>query len=118
MWSLLIAAPPYTPPPPPPLRPTTLPLPPTPSPQVPEHGPVTFVPGFFNTSLRLLPKETRLAVLRLDGDMYESYLDSLFNTYALLSVGGFVLIDDYSVEGCARAVTEFRSLHGIEVSVL
>jgi O-methyltransferase/8-demethyl-8-(2,3-dimethoxy-alpha-L-rhamnosyl)tetracenomycin-C 4'-O-methyltransferase len=50
--------------------------------------------------------------------MYESYLDSLFNTYALLQVGGFVLIDDYSVEGCARAVAEFRSLHGIEVSAL
>ena len=35
------------------------------------HGPVTFLPGFFNTSLSQIPKETRLSVLRLDGDMYE-----------------------------------------------
>jgi hypothetical protein len=42
---------------------------------------VKFVKGFFRTSLPTLPKELQLAVLRLDGDMFESTIDTLFNTY-------------------------------------
>ncbi|HEY7178517.1 MAG TPA: TylF/MycF/NovP-related O-methyltransferase, partial [Gaiella sp.] len=56
----------------------------------------------------------RLALLRLDGDMYESTWDALDNLYPKLSPGGFVIVDDYrSVHACQRAVDEYRRRHGI-----
>ncbi len=36
-----------------------------------------------------------LAVMRLDGDYYESTMDALTGLYDRLSPGGYVIIDDY-----------------------
>ncbi|WP_133908000.1 TylF/MycF family methyltransferase [Actinophytocola oryzae] len=74
---------------------------------------VQFLPGWFNKTLAAAPIE-RLAVLRLDGDLYESTLDALNPLYPKLSVGGYVIIDDYLVPGCKVAVDEFRAEHGID----
>ncbi|GGS57789.1 methyltransferase MtfB [Actinokineospora fastidiosa] len=74
---------------------------------------VRFLPGWFNKTLPTAPIE-RLAVLRLDGDLYESTLDALNPLYPKLSVGGYVIIDDYLVPGCRAAVDEFRAEHGID----
>ena len=45
-----------------------------------------------------------LAVLRLDGDMFESCLDILTNLYDKLSIGGYVIIDDWAGFACQPAV--------------
>lgn len=69
---------------------------------------VHFLKGWFRDTLPSAPVK-RLAVLRLDGDMYESTMDALTHLYPKLSTGGFVIIDDWgSVEGCRRAVEDYR----------
>jgi hypothetical protein len=74
---------------------------------------VRFLKGWFSQTLAKAPID-QLAVIRLDGDMYESTMDALNALYSKLSVGGYVIVDDYGcVPGCAKAVDEFRSSHGI-----
>jgi O-methyltransferase len=75
---------------------------------------VRFLKGWFKDTLPTAPID-RLAVLRLDGDMYESTIIALRSLYRKLSVGGYVLIDDYepSLPGCVEAVHDFRSEEGI-----
>ncbi|OHV44489.1 macrocin O-methyltransferase [Pseudofrankia sp. BMG5.36] len=79
---------------------------------------VRFLKGWFRDTLPAAPIE-RLAVLRLDGDMYESTMEALTALYPKLSVGGFCIIDDYGViEGCRRAVDDFRRDHGVTEEIL
>ena len=53
-------------------------------------------------------------LVRLDGDMYESTWDGIVNLYPRLSVGGFVIVDDYGVvPGCREAILDYRSQHNI-----
>ena len=71
---------------------------------------VKFLAGWFKDTLPVAPIE-KLAVLRLDGDLYESTMDALNSLYPKLSPGGYVIIDDYLVPGCHAAVDEFRAEH-------
>lgn len=73
---------------------------------------VVFLKGWFKDTLPKAPIK-RLAVLRLDGDMYESTMDALKNLYHKLSSGGFCIIDDYYLENCRKAVQDFRASNGI-----
>jgi O-methyltransferase len=73
---------------------------------------VRFLEGWFKDTLPNAPLE-RLAVLRLDGDLYESTIQVLEALYAKLSAGGFLIVDDYSLRPCREAVTDFRRSHGI-----
>ena len=74
---------------------------------------VHFLIGWFKDTLPKAPIE-RLAVLRLDGDMYESTLEALQNLYPKLSIGGYAIIDDYgAVKGCKAAVEDFRTEYGV-----
>ncbi|MBR0883962.1 TylF/MycF family methyltransferase [Bradyrhizobium liaoningense] len=74
---------------------------------------VVFVEGWFKDSLPTAPIE-KIAVLRLDGDMYESTIQALNALYHKVSPGGFVIIDDYILKNCAQAVDNFRSTHRID----
>ncbi len=77
---------------------------------------VEFLEGWFEDTLPEAPVE-KLAVLRLDGDYYESTRTALVNLYPKLSPGGFVIVDDYGEDQwtyCRRAVDEFRAESGIE----
>jgi hypothetical protein len=77
-----------------------------------EQG-VRFLPGFFDETLPGLTGR-RWSVIRLDCDSYEATALALDCLYPGLSVGGFVIIDDYgSLEECRQAVDEFRARHGI-----
>jgi O-methyltransferase len=49
---------------------------------------VRFLPGWFRDTLPTAPI-TQLAILRLDGDLYESTMDALVNLYPKLSPGGY-----------------------------
>jgi O-methyltransferase len=74
---------------------------------------VRFLPGWFHETLPRAPIE-RLAVLRLDGDMYESTIVALEALYPKLSPGGYLIVDDYgAVPGCRQAVDDYRRVHGI-----
>jgi len=73
---------------------------------------VVFLRGWFKDTLPQLPSD-RLAVIRLDGDMYDSTMDGLKNLYHKLSPGGFCVIDDYGLKTCAQAVDDFRKQQGI-----
>src|SRR5205085_1778413 len=68
---------------------------------------VMFLKGWFRDTLPKAPIR-RLAVLRLDGDLYESSMDALVNLYHKASVGGFIIVDDYWLEYCKKAVEDFR----------
>jgi O-methyltransferase len=79
---------------------------------------VKFLKGWFKDTLASAPIE-KLALLRLDGDMYESTMDALVALYPKLSLGGFVIIDDYGcVEGCRRAVQDYRKQHFIQELII
>ncbi len=78
---------------------------------------VKFLKGWFKDTLPTAPIK-KLAVLRLDGDMYGSTMDGLVNLYPKLSVGGYVIIDDWgAVPGCKRAVQDFRNKHNIKEEI-
>ena len=74
---------------------------------------VRFLEGWFADTLFDAPIE-QLAVLRLDGDLYESTMDALVPLYDKVAPGGFVIGDDYGAwEPCRKAVHDFRDRHGI-----
>ena len=53
-----------------------------------------------------------IALLRLDGDLYESTKVCMEHLYPLLSHGGVCIIDDYSLDGCRRAVDNYMRPRG------
>jgi O-methyltransferase len=74
---------------------------------------VRFVEGWFSDTLAHVDAE-RFALIRLDGDLYESTTNALDALYPKLSPGGFVVIDDYGAfEACRAAVHDYRGRHGI-----
>lgn len=75
---------------------------------------VKFVKGFFKDTLHLIDVD-KIAILRLDGDMYQSTIEALEALYHKVVEGGFVIIDDYNLlDPCKEAVTDFRKKYGIE----
>lgn len=74
---------------------------------------VRFLVGWFKDTLPTAPIR-RLAVLRIDADMYQSTTEALRYLYPKLSVGGYVIIDDYgAIEACRKAVQDYRAEHDI-----
>ena len=78
---------------------------------------VAFLPGWFKDTLSEAPVE-RLAVLRLDGDMYGSTIDTLETLYAKVSPGGFIIVDDYILKACRAAVDDYRTQHNINEPII
>jgi O-methyltransferase len=79
---------------------------------------VRFLKGWFRDTLPTAPVQ-RLALLRLDGDLYESTTDALTHLYPEVSPGGFVVVDDYGdIAACRQAVTDYRKAHGIEEPIV
>jgi O-methyltransferase len=79
---------------------------------------VRFLKGWFRDSLPTIPATQRFAVIRLDGDLYESTWDALTGLYPKLSPGGYCLIDDYGgIPACRNAVEDYRSREGIREPV-
>jgi hypothetical protein len=74
---------------------------------------VRFLQGWFRDTLPVAPIE-HLAVIRLDGDMYESTYVALESLYPKLSVGGYLIVDDYgALPNCRKAVHDFRRAYDI-----
>jgi len=74
---------------------------------------VRFLKGFFSKTLPTAPI-AKLSVLRADSDLYESQMEVLTNLYPKLSVGGYMIADDYlELGGCRRAIDEYRRTHNV-----
>lgn len=78
---------------------------------------VRFVEGWFRDSLPAAPIE-QIALLRLDGDLYESTIDALTHLYDRVSPGGFVIVDEYVLESCRAAVDDFRADRRIDADLV
>jgi len=82
-------------------------------------GPVVILEGYFNETLDVPKHQDMFAlrnfsVIRLDGDTYESTIQALHALYPHLSVGGFVIVDDYmDWIGARQAVLDFRAQHSV-----
>lgn len=75
---------------------------------------VKFLKGWFKDTLPSAGFQTRkLALVRLDGDLFESTWDALSNIYEHISPRGYIIIDDYGDwDGCRLAVDFFRKICG------
>ena len=79
---------------------------------------VRFLKGWFQDTLHSAPID-RIAVLRLDGDLYQSTIDALDALYPRLTLGGFLIVDDYgTIPACRTAVEHFRTEHGIDERIV
>jgi O-methyltransferase len=75
---------------------------------------VRFVEGWFAETLARIPSR-QFAIVRLDGDLYESTIDSLAALYPRLASGGFAIIDDYgAIPACRAAVHDYREQNRID----
>ncbi|MBA4367323.1 MAG: hypothetical protein C0403_06750 [Desulfobacterium sp.] len=76
---------------------------------------VIFVKGWFQDTIPLYrDRIQKIALLRVDGDWYESTKCCLEGLYDKVVAGGVVIIDDYaSCFGSRKAVDEFRAEHKI-----
>jgi O-methyltransferase len=78
---------------------------------------VRFLAGWFKDTLPAAPID-QLALMRLDGDLYESTVQALDSLYPRLSIGGFCIIDDYhAISACRQAVTDYRKEHAITAEI-
>jgi O-methyltransferase len=77
---------------------------------------VKFLPGWFKDTLDTAPIE-QLSVIRLDGDLYESTIDSIAALYPKLAIGGYLIVDDYNApnwdRAAGQAIRDYRDQHGI-----
>jgi len=82
---------------------------------------VVLVPGWFNEALPTAAAKygiQKLALLRIDGDMYSSTMDVLVNMYPLVSSGGYIIFDDYNIEQSRLAVKDFFAKEGLDMSLI
>ena len=81
---------------------------------------VKLIKGWFqNTICAYKDKIKEIAILRLDGDWYESTKIPLENLYDQISLGGIVIIDDYGTcFGSKKATDEFIKYKNLKVNLL
>ncbi len=81
---------------------------------------INIIKGWFDKTLLMYREKIGpIAILRLDGDWYESTKTCLENLYDSVISGGYVIIDDYGCwEGCKIAVNEFLAKRGIKVNLI
>jgi O-methyltransferase len=69
---------------------------------------VSLVRGWFEDTVKVRSKYIdSIALLRLDGDLYRSTLECMQHLFPKLSKGGVLIIDDYELSGCAKAIHKF-----------
>ncbi|HEY5600975.1 MAG TPA: TylF/MycF family methyltransferase [Patescibacteria group bacterium] len=79
---------------------------------------VNFLKGWFRETLPKAPLK-KLALIRLDGDMYESTAQALEYLYPKLAIGGYLIVDDYgAIDVCRQAVQDYRRKHRITDKII
>ncbi len=80
---------------------------------------VVFAKGLFNETMAPLSSQIQnLAIMRLDGDLYESTVDVLYSLYGKVSVGGYVIIDDWFGFPAQTACVDFFHVHDINPEIV
>ncbi len=78
---------------------------------------VVFLKGWFRDTMKDVPSR-QIAVLRLDGDMYESTIDPLNHLFDRVSSGGYVIVDDYRVVPASKeALHDFLDVRGLKPEI-
>ena len=87
---------------------------------------VQFVQGMFEDTLPMIYRDElevkALSVLRMDGDLYESTMNILFNVFHKLSTRGVVIVDDWTLTGdgetfpAQQAVHQFFEWHDVPMA--
>jgi O-methyltransferase len=68
------------------------------------------IKGWFNKTIPEFNFSDEIAVLRLDGDWYESTMTCLQGLYPKVVENGIIIIDDYFAwDGCSKAVHDYLS---------
>ena len=67
---------------------------------------ILFIEGWFQDTLPLY-ETGPIALLRLDGDLYESTMVCLEHLYPLVVDGGCIIVDDFSLDGAKKAVQDY-----------
>lgn len=76
-----------------------------------------YVQGWFENTVPVNQIE-KISLLRLDGDLYNSTKVCLEHFYPKVVDGGWVIIDDYGLDGCKKAVDEYFNLDIIEAKIV
>jgi O-methyltransferase len=72
------------------------------------------VKGWFSDTLPSFNSEEQIAILRLDGDWYESTIQCLTALYPKVTSGGVIILDDYYTwDGCSKALHDYLSAHSL-----
>jgi O-methyltransferase len=70
----------------------------------------TLMPGWFSETLPTFKPPEPIALLRLDGDWYDSTITCLEHLFDRVARNGIIIVDDYYTwDGCSRAVHDFLS---------
>jgi O-methyltransferase len=76
------------------------------------------VQGWFDQTLPITKINEPIAILRLDGDWYDSTMVCLENLYPLVTENGIIIIDDYYAwDGCSRAVHDYLSKNNLPLRI-
>lgn len=77
-----------------------------------------FLKGWFCDTLAGAPTR-QIALLRMDGDLYDSTMDTLKALYDRVAPGGIVIVDDYgALDMCRAALEDFFAARGEAVPPL
>ena len=78
-----------------------------------------FVKGYFKDTIPDLSASIgKLSILRLDGDMFSSTIQVFDGLYDKLSVGGYLILDDYNLTGAREAMYAYRKKKNITSKIL
>jgi hypothetical protein len=80
---------------------------------------VNLIKGWFQDTVPVIKNKIGpIAILRLDGDWYESTKVPLENFYDQITEGGYIIIDDYlTCFGSRKAVDEYLSNNNIQTQI-
>ena len=74
--------------------------------------------GWFDTTTANTEINEPIAILRLDGDWYDSTWVCLENLYPKVVENGLIIIDDYYAwDGCSRAVHDYLSKNNLPLRI-
>jgi len=84
---------------------------------------VEFHKGLFKDTLSTFRKDRissgkkPIAILRIDGNFYDSYQDCLYNLYDFVPVGGVIIFDDFTHNAPNQAWRDFQEDQGFKETV-
>ena len=70
----------------------------------------SIIKGWFDETVPQFKTDEPIAVLRLDGDWYDSTMVCLEHLFPKVATGGLIILDDYySWDGCSKALHDYLS---------